>query len=113
MRIPVARYCFGALLWLPAIPVCNAAGSASPPSAISPAAQDLSWRMVGPFRGGRTRAVAGISGQRNPVAGVFHQADGIIEFPDSSISIESFLCLITPINGLSSRSLLYGIYLHL
>ena len=29
MRIPVARYCFGALLWLPAIPVCNAADSAS------------------------------------------------------------------------------------
>jgi len=67
MRIPVARYCVGALLWLPAIPVCNAADSASPPSATSPAAQDLSWRMVGPFRGGRTRAVAGIPGRPDRV----------------------------------------------
>lgn len=28
------------------------------------AAQALQWRMIGPFRGGRTRAVAGIPGQR-------------------------------------------------
>ena len=27
--------------------------------------QDLHWRMIGPFRGGRTRAVAGIAGQPN------------------------------------------------
>jgi len=27
--------------------------------------QDLQWRMVGPFRGGRTRAVAGVPGQPN------------------------------------------------
>ena len=57
MRFPAAR-CFGALLLLLAIPVCDAADSA-----ISAATQDLSWRMVGPFRGGRTRAVAGISGR--------------------------------------------------
>ena len=25
--------------------------------------QDLHWRMIGPFRGGRTRAVAGVPGQ--------------------------------------------------
>src|SRR5438067_5483983 len=30
---------------------------------ISPASfQDLRWRMIGPFRGGRTRAVAGVAG---------------------------------------------------
>src|SRR5258708_17694726 len=63
MRFPVARCCFGALLWLPAFPECSAADSASPPSVTSPAAQELSWRMVGPFRGGRTRAVAGIPGR--------------------------------------------------
>jgi hypothetical protein len=27
--------------------------------------QELSWRMIGPFRGGRTRAVAGVPGQPN------------------------------------------------
>jgi len=27
--------------------------------------QDLHWRMIGPFRGGRTRAVAGVSSQPN------------------------------------------------
>jgi photosystem II stability/assembly factor-like uncharacterized protein len=27
--------------------------------------QDLQWRMIGPFRGGRTRAVAGVSSQPN------------------------------------------------
>ena len=25
--------------------------------------QDLAWRMIGPFRGGRTRAVAGVPSQ--------------------------------------------------
>jgi len=27
--------------------------------------QDMRWRMIGPFRGGRTRAVAGVAGQPN------------------------------------------------
>src|SRR5260370_11174713 len=57
MRFTAAR-CSGALLLVLAIPVCDAADSA-----ISAATQDLSWRMVGPFRGGRTRAVAGIPGR--------------------------------------------------
>jgi photosystem II stability/assembly factor-like uncharacterized protein len=36
--------------------------------------QDLRWRMIGPFRGGRTRALAGVPGQ----SGVFYigQGDG-------------------------------------
>jgi photosystem II stability/assembly factor-like uncharacterized protein len=57
MRFTAAR-CFGALLLLLAVPVCDAADPA-----ISAATQDLSWRVVGPFRGGRTRAVAGIPGR--------------------------------------------------
>jgi photosystem II stability/assembly factor-like uncharacterized protein len=62
MRIPADRWCFGALLLALAIPVCGAADAP-----ILPAAQDLSWRMVGPFRGGRTRAVAGIPGRPDRV----------------------------------------------
>src|ERR1700688_1389542 len=61
MRIPAHHCCFCALLLLLAIPVCEAADSA-----IS-ATQDLSWRMVGPFRGGRTRAVAGIPGRPDTI----------------------------------------------
>jgi hypothetical protein len=57
MRFTAAR-CFGALLLLLAVPVCDAADSP-----ISAATQDLAWRLVGPFRGGRTRAVAGIPGR--------------------------------------------------
>ena len=30
---------------------------------ISPITQDLQWRLVGPFRGGRTRAITGVPGQ--------------------------------------------------
>ena len=60
MRIPAPHCCFGALLSLLAIPVCDAAGSPVQNAPISAATQELSWRMVGPFRGGRTRAVAGI-----------------------------------------------------
>lgn len=46
---------------------CLAAGSASP-------MPDLHWRMIGPFRGGRTRAAAGVPGRPN----VFYvgQVDG-------------------------------------
>src|SRR5258708_776495 len=29
----------------------------------SPITQDLQWRLVGPFRGGRTRAITGVPGQ--------------------------------------------------
>ena len=35
---------------------------AEPMGAATPAAQSLQWRMIGPYRGGRTRAVAGIPG---------------------------------------------------
>ncbi len=45
---------------------CQAAAAANAPvSTATPAAasQALQWRMVGPFRGGRTRAVTGIPGQ--------------------------------------------------
>jgi photosystem II stability/assembly factor-like uncharacterized protein len=30
---------------------------------VSPITQDLQWRLVGPFRGGRTRAITGVPGQ--------------------------------------------------
>ena len=42
----------------------NARG-ATPASAALPGAalQELSWRMIGPFRGGRTRALAGVPSQ--------------------------------------------------
>src|SRR6202162_5585812 len=62
MRIPAPPCCFLVLLLLLAIPVCDAADSS-----IVVATQDLSWRMVGPFRGGRTRAVAGIPGRPDRV----------------------------------------------
>jgi photosystem II stability/assembly factor-like uncharacterized protein len=41
------------------------AGSEGAPaqSGISPITQDMQWRLVGPFRGGRTRAITGIPGQ--------------------------------------------------
>src|SRR5579859_5561326 len=61
MRLSAAR-CFGALLLLFVIPVCNAADAP-----ISAATLDLSWRLVGPFRGGRTRAVAGIPGRPDTI----------------------------------------------
>jgi photosystem II stability/assembly factor-like uncharacterized protein len=40
---------------------CHAAVAGDTP--IGAAAQALQWRLIGPFRGGRTRAVAGIPGQ--------------------------------------------------
>jgi photosystem II stability/assembly factor-like uncharacterized protein len=44
---------------------CQAVAAAEAPFAAAPiaASQALQWRMVGPFRGGRTRAVTGIPGQ--------------------------------------------------
>jgi photosystem II stability/assembly factor-like uncharacterized protein len=54
--------------WLAAVALVAGAARAEPPPAPSgaPAAgayADLAWRMVGPFRGGRTRAVAGVPSQ--------------------------------------------------
>src|SRR5512138_3385270 len=39
-------------------------------AAAQPSFQELRWRMIGPFRGGRTRAVAGVSGH----PGIFYIA---------------------------------------
>jgi photosystem II stability/assembly factor-like uncharacterized protein len=55
----VSRAWVGALVAGLALQQAGAAAEA--PSAA--AAQALQWRMVGPFRGGRTRAVTGIAGQ--------------------------------------------------
>ena len=55
-------------LVLPAfILICTAAAWAQVPESTY---QDLHWRMIGPFRGGRTRAAAGVPGQPN----VFYMA---------------------------------------
>src|SRR5450631_2716082 len=50
--------CLGAIL-------VTLAGSTPTPAQTNVASitQDLQWRMVGPFRGGRTRAITGVSGQ--------------------------------------------------
>ena len=50
-------------LYLPAfVFICIAAASAQVPESTY---QDLHWRMIGPFRGGRTRAAAGVPSQPN------------------------------------------------
>ena len=56
-----SRACLAALALALALP----AAAAEAPAAEAPAAaaQALQWRLVGPFRGGRTRAVTGIPGQ--------------------------------------------------
>jgi photosystem II stability/assembly factor-like uncharacterized protein len=46
-----------------ALPAAAAAAAAAAAEAPLSAAQALQWRLVGPFRGGRTRAVTGIPGQ--------------------------------------------------
>jgi photosystem II stability/assembly factor-like uncharacterized protein len=45
--------------------VLTIAGSGVSPAQtiVSPITQDLQWRLVGPFRGGRTRAITGVPGQ--------------------------------------------------
>ncbi len=43
----------------------TSAGFAEPASDPQPVIDGLHWRMVGPFRGGRTRAVAGVPGRRS------------------------------------------------
>ena len=46
-------------------------GTASETTSISAITQDMHWRLVGPFRGGRTRAITGVPGQRHSfLAGV-------------------------------------------
>ncbi len=54
----IARVLF-AVLWI------AAAGSLSAQEFNPALYQDLRWRMIGPFRGGRTRAVAGVPSQPN------------------------------------------------
>ena len=73
MRISARPCCVGALLLGSTMSLSHAGVSlghaadapVSPasPVPVSPAARELSWRMVGPFRGGRTRAVTGIPGR--------------------------------------------------
>jgi photosystem II stability/assembly factor-like uncharacterized protein len=56
-KFPVHRVlCAGLLL-------IAGSGASSAQSNISPITQDLQWRLVGPFRGGRTRALTGVPGQ--------------------------------------------------
>src|SRR5678816_1581130 len=47
--------------WLVALGAVTAVAAAEPIPAA--AYQDLRWRMVGPFRGGRTRAATGVASQ--------------------------------------------------
>lgn len=63
-RLPLAALLLGVSV--------HAAAAAEAP--IAAAAQGLHWRLVGPFRGGRTRAVAGIPGQ--PAAYLIGAVDG-------------------------------------
>jgi photosystem II stability/assembly factor-like uncharacterized protein len=66
MPIPLSRPCLAALAVALATGTAAAAPQTTPaaPAALPGAAlQDLAWRMIGPFRGGRTRAVAGVPSQ--------------------------------------------------
>ena len=58
MRNPLPLICLGGLAALLTAPSASVADAPA-----TPAAQALQWRLVGPFRGGRTRAVTGIPGQ--------------------------------------------------
>lgn len=53
-----------AMLLLCAVLLCEVVASPAQPIPLS-TYQDLHWRMIGPFRGGRTRAAAGVPGQPN------------------------------------------------
>src|SRR5271154_868458 len=46
-----------------AMSITGAAGAVSAQSNLASITQDMHWRLVGPFRGGRTRAVTGVPGQ--------------------------------------------------
>src|SRR5579863_3385476 len=61
-RLPAAGRCFFALLAIVALSLCASAQDSGSASLDRP---DLHWRLVGPFRGGRTRAAAGVPGQPN------------------------------------------------
>ena len=70
-----ARHCrFGLLICLSMSISSFAQDSTVKPAAKAPWRPELRWRLVGPFRGGRTRAATGVSGQPN----VFYvgQVDG-------------------------------------
>ena len=69
MQLRPLASCFLAISSIAALP------AQQPPSAASSGLKpDLHWRMIGPFRGGRTRAATGVAGQPN----VFYigQGDG-------------------------------------
>jgi photosystem II stability/assembly factor-like uncharacterized protein len=60
----LAKMRFYRILFAVLVPI---AGSSATPAQTDREAitQDLSWRLVGPFRGGRTRAITGVPGQPN------------------------------------------------
>ena len=65
----VMKHMRRALAAMPLIGLSLPAGAAQAPvtvaaqAPVTAASQALQWRLVGPFRGGRTRAVTGIPGQ--------------------------------------------------
>src|ERR1700691_1784475 len=60
----LAKMRFYRILFAVLVPI---AGSSATPAQTDREAitQDLSWRLVGPFRGGRPRAITGVPGQPN------------------------------------------------
>jgi photosystem II stability/assembly factor-like uncharacterized protein len=48
-----------------ALALCAVVATALPPTGPSPALDALRWRSIGPFRGGRVLAVAGVPGERD------------------------------------------------
>ena len=57
-----ARRCFRRILLAGLLTVASSSAIPAEPD-LAAITQDLSWRMVGPFRGGRTRAISGVPGQ--------------------------------------------------
>ena len=70
----VSEFALCLLVWLPLANAAFAQETAANPSPDVQWRPALHWRMVGPFRGGRTRAASGVEGQPN----VFYmgQVDG-------------------------------------
>jgi photosystem II stability/assembly factor-like uncharacterized protein len=58
----MCKICFLGVLSAILLTICGA-GGAWAQTATSPITQDMQWRLVGPFRGGRTRAITGGPGQ--------------------------------------------------